>query len=145
MKLIEMRQPHGTALARTPTELIIHPHHSGDTHIRTTAKASHSQGLSRQNTVYLDSVSGDVPCQIKTILNVLHTMYPELDYPQYENCLRQQGIVYLLVTSMFDAEFYITKVGMVPGAARLFCHWVAKELGRAEEFSNCQGSEEMHI
>jgi hypothetical protein len=133
MKLIETRHPRGTALVRTPTELIIHPHHSGDTHIRTTAKASYNQGLSRQNAVYLDSVSGDVPCQIETALNAVHTMYPALDYPQYEDSLRQQGIVYLLVASMFDADFYITKVGMVPGAARLFCHWVAEELGKVNQ------------
>jgi hypothetical protein len=134
MKLLETRQPRGTTLIRTPTELIIQPHHSGDIHNYTTATATRNQGLSRQNAVYLeadgDSVSGDNQCQIKTILNALHAMYPALDYPQYEDCLRQQGIIYLLIASMFDADFYITKVGMAPGAARLFCHWVAEELGR---------------
>ena len=134
MKPLETRQPRGTTLIHTPTELIIQPHYSGDNHTRTTATAPYNRGLSRQNAVYLeadgDSVSGNDQCQIKTILNALHATYPALNYPQYEDCLRQQGIVYLFVTSMFDVDFYITKVGMVPGAARLFCHWVAEELGR---------------
>jgi hypothetical protein len=137
MKLLEARQPRGAALIHTPTELIVQPHHSGDNHTRTAATTPYNQGLSRQNTVYLEadggSVSGNNQCQIKAILNSLHASYPALDYPGYEDCLRQQGIVYLLVASMFDADFYIAKVGMLPGAARLFCHWVAEELGRRQQ------------
>jgi hypothetical protein len=129
MQLLETRQPHDTSLIRTLTEPIIYLNHSGDSHTRTTA---YNQGLSRQNAVYLgvdgDGVSCDNQCQIKVILNALIATYPALDYPQYKDCLRQQGIMYLLVASMFDADFYITKIGMVPGAARLFCRWVAEEL-----------------
>jgi hypothetical protein len=31
---------------------------------------------------------------------------------------------------MFKADFYIAEVGMIPGAAYLFCHWVEEELSR---------------
>ena len=136
MKLLETCQPRGTTLICTLTEVIIQPYHFGDNHTCTTATTPH-KGLFRQNAVYLEadgySASGNDRCQIKMILNSLHAIYPALDYPQYEDRLRQQGIIYLLIALMFDTDFYITKVGMVPGAARLFCHWVAEELGRRQQ------------
>jgi hypothetical protein len=47
MKLLETRQPRGTTLIHTPTELIIQPHYSGDNHTRTTATAPYNRGLKR--------------------------------------------------------------------------------------------------
>jgi len=38
--------------------------------------------------------------------------------------------MYLIIASMFEADFYVAEVGMVPGAAYLFCHWVEEELSR---------------
>lgn len=53
-----------------------------------------------------------------------------MDYSQYENRLGEQGIHYLVITSMFDADFYVASVGMAPGTAHLFQHWVVEELSR---------------
>lgn len=129
-KLLDTRPPHGATLTHTPTELVIHTHHE-DSHARTIVKAPYTQRLSRQNAVYLEadggSISSEDQHQIRTILSALHAMYPALDYPQYEDQLQQQGILYLIIASMFKANFYIAKVGMVPGAAYLFCHWVEED------------------
>jgi hypothetical protein len=131
-KLLETRPPCGATLTRTLTELI-YTHHE-DSHARTAAEAPYTQGLSRQNAVYLEAdrgfISSEDQHQIRTILSALHATYPALDYPQYEDRLRQQGIMYLIIASMFEADFYVAEVGMVPGAAYLFCHWVEEELSR---------------
>jgi hypothetical protein len=65
---------------------------------------------------------------IKELLDALHARYPAFDYPKYEEPLRSLGVHYLITASMFDVTFYITRVGMVVGAAYMFCAWVEKEM-----------------
>jgi hypothetical protein len=56
----------------------------------------------------------------------IHFMAPILHWTTYST--KEQGIHHLFIASMFDANFYVASVGMVPGAAHLFCHWVVEEL-----------------
>jgi len=152
--LQDTRHPRGSPLVHTPTELItpvtqahnllcIHdpPHAFSDsTEIKNFATSKlHSScdappQTQTQTAAYLVSnkstVNGEDRRHIRAALDALHTRYPAMDYLQYEGRLQEQGIHYLVIVSMFDTDFYISSVGMVPGAARLFCHWIAEELSR---------------
>jgi hypothetical protein len=150
IQLQRTRRPRGGSLIRTPTQLItpsteahdrvhIHdppPAFSNSTDISTisTSKAYRSCDVSYQNAACLivenGTVNGDDQRHIKVVLDSLHARYPALDYLQYEDRLQEQGICYLIVASMFDPGFYISNVGMAPGAAHLFCRWVVEELRR---------------
>lgn len=67
------------------------------------------------------------------LLDDLHARYPALDFPRYEDRLRQEGIHYLLIASTFDANFYIINIGMVPAAAHIFCQRVAMVLKKEDQ------------
>lgn len=148
IQLLKTSQPRSRVLIRRPTELITPiVHRDNRLHI-------HEHSVAFANSADTDSpapsnVLPDIFCQdashpkthdhsangknffhIEQILTTLHAQYPTLDYFQYEDRLQNQGISYLDVASTFDANFYITSIGMVPDAAYLFCHWVAKELKR---------------
>ena len=64
---------------------------------------------------------------IMKILDQLHRKYLALNFPQYERSLHKFGITYLVTANMFNADFYIEKVGMPDGAAVLFNECVSKE------------------
>ena len=147
IRLEQTRQPRSGSLIRASTELItpvIHAHDpfrvhnrphacAGPTDLDTPAAVRDSRSICRHHAVDLgadkDTVDGEEqrPLGVLLKLDALHATYPALDYLQYKGRLQEQGIHYLFVASMFDADFYITSVGMVPGAAHLFCHWVAEE------------------
>jgi hypothetical protein len=133
IQLQKTRHPHGRLPSRMPTELIT-PVASVNINGFTAFKIHNSHGISRQNAVYLGGdksiTDGEDQRNIRTVLDALHARYPALDYSQYENRLREQGIHYLVIASMFDADFYVASVGMAPGAAHLFQRWVVEELSR---------------
>jgi hypothetical protein len=79
-----------------------------------------------------DESDGEDAYCINQLLGDLHARYPAFDFPQYEKQLRTQGVHYLVAASMFNVDFYISEVGMVEGAARLFYQWVAKEYRKVQ-------------
>ena len=134
-QLCETCRPRNAALSRTQTELILPtiPDHTDPELTRadiSRAGTHKGLGILCHNALDLDS-SGpsdniDPGDDIKRLLDILHSRYPALEYPQYENRLRSLGICYLAVAAMFNADFYIGKVGMATGAAHLFCKWIAE-------------------
>jgi hypothetical protein len=104
--------------------------------IPTTSNAPDGSGITRQYALYFDSDgefdNGEDQYDVKKLLDILHERYHALNFPQYEGQLRKHGIAYLVDASMVDMDFYVTRVGMVQGAASLFQEWVAKELRRAD-------------
>lgn len=110
----ETREPHGRSLVRVPTQIIAR-----------SPSAFAPLSISRQNAADTDARVGEDRRDIKVLLDALHVRYPAFDYAQYEDRLREQGIHYIIAASMFDADFYASNVGMLPGAAQFFCHWVA--------------------
>lgn len=73
------------------------------------------------------------PLHISTILAALHTIYPALNYPQYEQRLRQQGICYAINAAAFEASFFISKVKMAEGAVAAFMAQVNKQITKEKE------------
>ena len=126
-ELFKVKTPRGTPLRRKSTELVI-----PNSHPLSHSNAQPGHGISRQYAIYLephnDSAKREGQHHIKMLLDNLHFRFPAFDFPQYEDRLQKQGIHYLIVASMFDANFYMADVGMVPGAARLFKHSVEKAL-----------------
>jgi len=113
------------SLSRTATDPIIPPAANS----LVTSNVLHHSGLDPQYAMYFqsdDGSSGEYP--IGKLLDVLHAKYPAFDYPQYEKPLKNLGVHYLITASIFDATFYIMRVGMVVGAAHMFCQCVAKEM-----------------
>jgi hypothetical protein len=129
-ELLKVKPPRGISLRRKSTELVIPNSHLSHSN----AQPSPSRGISHQYAIYLkphnDSGKHEHEDQhhIKMLLDNLHSRFPAFDFPQYEDRLQKQGIHYLIVASMFDANFYMADVGMVPGAARLFKYSVEKAL-----------------
>jgi hypothetical protein len=126
-ELSKVKTPRGTPLCRKSTELVI-----PNSHTLSHSNGQPSHGISRQYAIYLEphNNSGKHKGQdhIKMLLDNLHSRFPAFDFPQYEDQLQKQGIHYLIVASMFDANFYMADIGMVPGAAHLFKHSVEKAL-----------------
>lgn len=56
---------------------------------------------------------------ITTVLSILHTRYPEANYPRYEEKLRDQGVNLLADVLHFDASFYTKTLGMEYGSMYL--------------------------
>jgi hypothetical protein len=125
-ELLKVKPPRGTSLCRKSTELVIPNSHLSH------SNAQPGHGISRQYAIYLephnDSGKQEDQHHIKMLLDNLHSRFPAFDFPQYEDQLQKQGIHYLIVASMFDANFYMAEVGMVAGAARLFKYSVEKAL-----------------
>ncbi|KIM75599.1 hypothetical protein PILCRDRAFT_13514 [Piloderma croceum F 1598] len=145
-QLQKFRGPRTASLCRTPTEPVI-----GPSSVLVNSSAANSLarsnmphcGLGRQYAMYFeysDKSSGEeCECSIKKILDVLHARYPAFDYPKYAVPLQRLGIHYLITASMFDVMFYITRVGMVVGAAHMFCAWVDMEMQQVKLGEREQG------
>jgi len=92
-----------------------------------------SRALTRQYAFYVElddeSDEGEDGFDIKKVLSQLHGRYPSVNFPQYEESLRQLGICYLVSADMFDAGFYVEKAKMSEGTAHLFKAFVSKKLG----------------
>jgi len=148
----ELHKTRTTALRRTPTDPVapaIHVHMPEysqlleDPNVVTGSMNSdvpsvsntHGQRLTRQFAMYLDpdeESDDDNAVDIRQFLDTLAAKFSALDYHQYEDRLHSLGISYLITAAMFDAEFFVSRVGMPDGAARLF-HWqVFKEMDRAD-------------
>lgn len=52
---------------------------------------------------------------VSDLLANLHEQYPILDYPQYEDVLRGQGIAYVKNVVRFDSGFFEEQCGLPPG------------------------------
>jgi hypothetical protein len=88
----------------------------------------HQRRISRHHAMYFESdEDGEDGYSIRAVLAALHSRYPAFHYPAYEAVLLKHGIHYLITASLLDVAFYIERVGMVSGAAYMFCEWVAKE------------------
>jgi len=100
------------------TELI-YTHHE-DSHARTAAEAPYTQAFPAKMLFIwrLIGASSAVRISIKSGQSLAPYMphIQQLDYPQYEDRLRQQGIMYLDLHQCLKADFYVAEVGMVPGA-----------------------------
>jgi hypothetical protein len=125
IELRRTRKSRTAPLSRTPTDPVI------STMTPLTSNAL-GPGLARQFALYLESDGSDDgdDVDIKELLDTLAAKFTSLDFHQYEHRLRRLGISYLIITAMFDLEFFISKVGMSEGAARLFCYYVVKEMGK---------------
>lgn len=125
IELQRTRKSRTTPLSRTPTDPVI-PSMTPPT------SNALGPGLTRQFALYLESDESDDDNEvdIKEILDILAAKFTSLDFHQYEHQLRRLGISYLIIAGMFDLDFFISKVGMSEGAARLFCYHVVKEMGK---------------
>ncbi|KAH7904569.1 hypothetical protein BJ138DRAFT_1236929 [Hygrophoropsis aurantiaca] len=101
----------------------------------TPVQVAESSRLARQHAVYLESDDSDDGSDLRLadILCAIHAKYPDLNYYQHEDQLRQRGILYLSTAHSFDADFFTTRVGMSEGAARNFQKWVARTRREAFE------------
>jgi hypothetical protein len=127
IELRRTRKSRATPLSRTPTDPVI------STMTPLTSNVP-GPGLARQFAFYLESDESDDgnKVDIKELLDTLAAKFTSLDFHQYEHRLRMLGISYLIIAAMFELEFFISKVGMSEGAARLFCYHVVKEMGKRE-------------
>jgi len=148
-ELRKTRKPRTTPLSRTPTDPAIPTMHiripgyaqspeDPDVFVDSTnpnapsGSNELSQGHTRQFALSDKESDDDNEVDIRQILDILAAKFSSLDFHQYEHQLRRLGISYLSIATMFDLEFFILKVGMSEGAARLFyCH-VIKEMDKRE-------------
>jgi hypothetical protein len=133
IELRRTRKSHTTPLSRTPTDPVI------STMTPLTSNAL-GPGLARQFALYLESDDDD-EVDIKELLDTLAAKFTSLNFHQYEHRLRRLGISYLIIAAMFDLEFFVSKVGMSEGAARLFCYHVVKEMGKRKG----RGKKKSHV
>jgi hypothetical protein len=124
--------PRSSTLRRIPTDPADISHCIRQCAHRHAAHQAHQYGVSWQYPPCLKSnTKGHRSDQYKInkVLNDLHVRYPDFGYPQYEEQLRSMGVHYMANVLMFDADFYVAKVGMVEEAAHLLCQWVAPGVG----------------
>lgn len=72
---------------------------------------------------------------IEIILDMLHTRYPEADYPRYKNQLWDHGVDDLADVLKFDAAFYANTVGMEYGLGYLLCRWAGLKMNSLKSLS----------
>ena len=65
---------------------------------------------------------------IENILAGINAKFPSHNFLKFRAQLIDNGIHYLITTSLFNKQFYYENVGMTHGEAVLFCKWVQKEL-----------------
>ena len=138
---------HPTTISHVPTKPvlpIIHVHipeslrpltDSMTANIPTAANVG-GPGLTHQFAMYLDSkdeFDDEHQTDIRQLLETLHTKFPALNYLQYEASLFSLGIAYLTTATLFDADFFASKVRMTDGAAQLFHQQVFKEVKKASQ------------
>ncbi|KAJ6560058.1 hypothetical protein B0H19DRAFT_1069762 [Mycena capillaripes] len=68
---------------------------------------------------------------ITEVLAALHKKMPDLNYPQYEPALREQGIAYASAVNGFDRDFFIDEIHMIKGGVQEFIR-VAKRLAKGK-------------
>jgi hypothetical protein len=88
------------------------------------------QPLKRTFALYIESdeeTDDDEPSQeIDSALTSIHSRYPAMDFPQYENSLREHGMMYLPTVEHFGSSCCVEKVGMSEGATITFHGRVCK-------------------
>ncbi|KAH7910743.1 hypothetical protein BJ138DRAFT_68359 [Hygrophoropsis aurantiaca] len=119
---------------RVPTEPLTpvihnHVHVANPGHANSPGMAESSHMGCRQYAMFLESddPDDDSVLGLTDILRAIHAKYPDFSYHQYEDQLRQHGILYLSTAGIFDAEFFVAKIGMSEGAGHHFQKWVAGE------------------
>jgi hypothetical protein len=73
-----------------------------------------------------DTDDDEPPKDIDDVLATIHSRYPDMDFPQFGNTLKERGILYLPTAAHFGSRFYVEKVGMLEGAAFTFHTRVCK-------------------
>jgi hypothetical protein len=91
---------------------------------------SQDHAITRQNACILESDGNEESYPINQFLHTLHARYPALNYLQYADQLRDQGVVHLINASRYGVSFYTATIGMDYGAAYLFSKCIAKEMGK---------------
>lgn len=94
------------------------------------------QPLKRTFALYMESDeesdTEEPPQHIKDVLAHIHSCYPDMNFPEYADKLKERGILYLSTAAHFSTQFYEEKVGMSEGAAYTFQSCVSKSHMNAE-------------
>ncbi|KAF9058031.1 hypothetical protein BJ165DRAFT_1398192 [Panaeolus papilionaceus] len=81
-------------------------------------------GIAGKKTIYNHDDQSEA-LTLQSVLQVLNTKYPLLNFYQYQDCLTKRGIVYAVNALHFDHQYYMA-LGMSEGAIGTFLEEVEK-------------------
>jgi hypothetical protein len=80
-----------------------------------------------------DESDDELQLPICDVLDIIDGLFPLIGFHQYVGALCHQGIAYLAAAAVnFDCDFYVSDIGMLRGAATLFCEQAKSRVQRVQ-------------